>query len=41
MVHHRVGFLTGLNNQHSALYGGLQAAIAAETEILEQLSLCS
>lgn len=39
MIQHRIGFLTGLNNQHAALYGGLEAAIDSETEIFEQLNL--
>lgn len=39
MIQHRIGFLTGLNNQHAALYGGLEAAIDSETEVFEQLNL--
>lgn len=37
IVNQKIGFLTGLNNQHVWLFGSLMNAISAETEILIKL----
>jgi UDP-N-acetylmuramoyl-tripeptide--D-alanyl-D-alanine ligase len=37
IVNQKIGFLTGLNNQHVGLFGSIMNAIEAETEILIRL----